>query len=249
MLQGRVLILAVLFFATVACASSGDRVANAREKRQQEVERLFRDAGLAYPPKEILLRAFKHEGELELWVSTGKGQAALTKLKTYRVCAPSGVAGPKRREGDFQVPEGFYVVDRFNPQSNFHLSLGIDYPNAADRARLRGERRMGGDIFIHGSCVTVGCLPIEDGPIEELYLIALDARAAGQKRIGVHLFPSRMDDASFAALLAREKPDEALKAFWEEQLRPGYLAFEKSRRPPQVSVDPKTGRYLIKARD
>src|SRR5712691_1661125 len=88
--------------------------------------------------------------------------------------------------GDGQVPEGFYEVSALNPWSRFLLSLKVSYPNALDR----GFGRTGGDIFIHGSCVTTGCIPIEDGPIQELYVIVADARARGA-RIEVHIFPGR----------------------------------------------------------
>ena len=88
-----------------------------------------------------------------------------------------GQLGPKRHTGDYQVPEGFYEIYRFNPRNNFHLSLGLNYPNTADRAL--GEPAPGSDIFIHGGAVTMGYLPIIDAGIEEVYLLTVMARAAG----------------------------------------------------------------------
>ncbi len=107
-----------------------------------------------------------------MWARHGDGRFRL--VASYPILAVSGGPGPKRREGDKQVPEGFYEIDRFNPKSLFHLSLGLNYPNAADRV-LSDREHPGGDIFIHGSNVTVGCAPLGNDAIEELYLAALDA--------------------------------------------------------------------------
>jgi murein L,D-transpeptidase YafK len=166
------------------------RVRAARLRAQPRLEELFKKAGVSYPPKRIFLRLFKLEGECELWAAA-RASGPLSKIKTYAICASSGSLGPKRRQGDGQVPEGFYHISAFNPRSNFHLSLEIDYPNASDRV-LSDRRHPGGDIFIHGSCVTIGCVPLQDDPIEEVYLSAVDVRSNGQARIPVHIFPGHM---------------------------------------------------------
>lgn len=223
-------------------ASAQERVEQARKARSADIAALFKKAGVAFPPEEIFLRAIKDEDVLELWA--GRRGEPLVHVRDYEVCMASGGPGPKRMQGDLQVPEGFYVIDRFNPWSNFHLSLGINYPNDSDR--IRGVKgRLGGDIFIHGSCVSIGCLALRDGPIEELYLIALAARDAGQKRISVHLFPARLDPAGLKRLEADAGPDAPLVGFWKE-LQPGFAAFEESRRPPRVSVL-EDGRYRVKS--
>jgi len=130
-----------------------------------------------------LLRAFKKEGELELWAENPAGTYVL--VKKYSIYATSGVLGPKRRFGDVQVPECFYELDWFNPQSNFYLSLHVSYANAADR--IPGSKQnLGGDIFLHGNCVTIGCIPITDDGIKEIYWLAVLARDAGRRT-----FPSR----------------------------------------------------------
>lgn len=234
----RSLSLVALLMMGPACAE--DRVESASRRRSAEVEALFARAQVAYPPGEIYVRAFKEEGVLELWA--GERGGPLKQVHLFPICSASGTLGPKRQRGDLQVPEGFYVVDRFNPRSSFHLSLGLNYPNASDRVRA-GKRDPGGDIFIHGACSTVGCLPLEDGPIEVLYLIARAARANGQKQIPVHIFPRRMD-ARGMALLHASTTDDSLRAFWEELL-PGYLAFEETRRVPRVFVH-RDGRYEVK---
>jgi murein L,D-transpeptidase YafK len=97
-------------------------------------------------------------------------------LRSYPVLAASGTAGPKRREGDLQVPEGIYRLTTFNPNSSYHLSVRVDYPNADDRAAARAENRtaLGGDIYIHGKAVSIGCLALGDAAIEELYVLLAD---------------------------------------------------------------------------
>jgi murein L,D-transpeptidase YafK len=173
---------------------------------------------------EILLRVIKTHRELEVW-ARNQGEGLFRLLHRYELAATSGHLGPKRRAGDYQVPEGFYEIDCFNPKSNFHLSLGLNYPNAADRAL--GEAQPGGDIFIHGGAVTVGCLPITDAGIEELYLLAVAARAAGQKVIPVHIFPFPMTEAELA-----QRPGSPHQAFWRG-LVPGYAYFERHRQVAQ----------------
>lgn len=139
----------------------------------QLVPSLKRDVealGITWPPKRLELFAFKRERSLEVWV----GEARLLRpLRSYPILAASGGAGPKRREGDRQVPEGFYGLPFLNPNSRFHLSMRVDYPNAEDvRHRVVPRAEMGGDIMIHGSSVSIGCLAIGDPAIEELFVLA-----------------------------------------------------------------------------
>ncbi len=221
-----------------ASASGEDRVAAARASRGEIVRERTAALGLPYPPREIFLRAFKHEGQLEAWVREDAGRFRL--WHTYPVLTASGGPGPKRRAGDRQVPEGFYRIDRFNPESRFHLSLGLDYPNAAD-CILSDRANPGGDIFIHGKDVTIGCLPLGDAAIEELYLLALDNRQRGQRDIPVHLFPARMTGPEWERY--RSTHPAALQEFWT-QLQPAFDAFERTRRVPEITVD-RAGRYSI----
>ena len=125
---------------------------------------MFADAGVPYPAREIYLRAFKFEGQLELWARPANDHALFHLVHTYPIQCASGRLGPKRREGDGQVPEGFYFVERFNPRSLFHLSLGLNYPNASDRLLTTNPAQPGSDVFIHGNAVSVGCLAMGDGP-------------------------------------------------------------------------------------
>lgn len=222
------LLLAVLVSAT---AAEPPRVRAARSAREAAVRALFARAQIDYPAAGLLLRAFKQEGQLEVWA---RSQGPLALIATYPICARSGGPGPKRRAGDGQVPEGFYQVTQLNPASSFLLSLRVSYPNKSDR--LLGGKSLGGDIFIHGDCVTIGCIPIQDGPIQELYLMATDARPGP---IDVHIFPARMTGAGWAAL--RQQAAPGLRAFWEN-LREGYLFFEERHTAPRVAIDAR-GRY------
>jgi murein L,D-transpeptidase YafK len=221
-------------------SNSDDRVATARQQHGDAIRDKFRAAGVAYPG-EIFLRWLKREAVLELWARNPGRRFRL--VASYPILASSGEPGPKRREGDRQVPEGFYEIDRFNPLSLFHLSLGLNYPNAADRV-LSDREKPGGDIFIHGNHVSIGCAPLGDDGIEEVYLAALDARAHGQTRIAVHIFPARMTGVDWEQFAATEIARRSeLGPFWE-QLRPAYDAFESRRLVPQVTVAA-DGRYVV----
>lgn len=191
-------------------------------------------SAVPFPPKSIFLRAFKQERELELWGAGSNGEMHL--LRTYTVAAASGGPGPKRREGDLQVPEGVYHVDRFNPHSRFHLSLGINYPNRADRM-FADPANPGGDIFIHGNQVSIGCLAMTDTKIDEIYSLATAAR----QTIPVHIFPCRMAGQAYRDL-KRGHPEFAL--LWN-QLQPIYARFEETHRVPQVSITRK-GAYALR---
>ncbi len=167
---------------------------------------------------ELFFRLIKTRRALEVW-GRNQGDAAFQLVRDYPLAAISGTLGPKRRAGDGQVPEGFYHIDRFNPQSAYHLSLGLDYPSADD-VLAAGLGDPGGDIFIHGSDVTVGCLPITDAGIEEVYLLAVAARAAGQASIEVHIFPFPLLESELS-----KYPDSPHLPFWRS-LAPGYAHFE-----------------------
>ena len=217
------------------------RVTVARKHSEAAVRGLVTRAGLPYPPREIFLRAFKREATLEVWAREDSG--AFKLLAEYRVLKSSGQPGPKRREGDRQVPEGFYEIERFNPESLFHLSLGLNYPNDSDRV-LSDREHPGNDIFIHGKAASIGCLPIGDPAIEELYLLALDVKERGQKKIPVHIFPARMRGAEWASFAAGNTAgNPALARFWA-QLQPAYDAFESDHRVPAFTVAP-DGSYRV----
>lgn len=215
------------------------RVRRAYFDKENEVSELLRQHRLLSSPLQIFIRAFKKEEVVELWAKN-EGDSKYTLIKTYPFCTSSGTLGPKRKEGDYQIPEGFYYIDRFNPASNFHLSLGLNYPNKSDKI-LGHSTRPGGDIFIHGDCVTIGCIPITDDKIKELYVFAVEAKTSGQSKIPVHIFPSKLGEASFKDLKNEYDGDPELLQFWEN-LKEGFEYFESNRALPKVAIDTR-GRY------
>ncbi len=208
------------------------RVWQAKHKRDAVLQQAFAQKGLNYPPMGMFIRIFKRDQVLEVWVDDN-GSGVYKKFKDYRVCAASGVLGPKRMEGDKQVPEGFYRVNDFNPRSSFHLSLGINYPNVSDR--LLGVRsKLGGDIYIHGGCISLGCVAIDNNQIEEVYWLAVQSRNSGQVQLPVHIFPYRFNDPkhqSLESVYARHEP------LWRG-LRTGYDKFEATRTIPEYFFSP-----------
>jgi hypothetical protein len=208
------------------------RVRQARVETRFNIKRLFHARGIPYPAEEIFLRAFKRERTLEVWVRP-QGAPRFALLREYPICALSGELGPKRAQGDRQVPEGFYEIDFFNPTSEYWLSLHVNYPNRSDRAL--GSGALGGDIFIHGGCSSIGCIAITDDGIKELYWLSVEARAAGQERIPVHIFPVRMVDDDVARLRTAHADRPDLLRFWDS-LRPGFDYFEATRQLPPIRV-------------
>jgi murein L,D-transpeptidase YafK len=210
-----------------------ERVLAARVEARFAVKRLFRERGLSYPAEQIFMRIFKRERQLELWVRPAGG-TEFALLKTYPICALAGELGPKRRQGDEQVPEGFYYIDQFNPQSDYLLSLHLDYPNRSD-ATLGESLDLGGDIYIHGGCNSAGCLALTDEGIKEVYWLSVEARGVGQGRIPVHIFPARLTDTEMPLLGKAFRSQPKLLAFWQN-LKPGYDYFERSHRVPRMNV-------------
>jgi murein L,D-transpeptidase YafK len=241
--------VAVLFLCSIAASQQATsfrdeqfqypRVRTAAKEKDDALRRMFEEKKIAYPPRAVLFRAFKKEAQLELWSPENTGDS-FTLVHTYAICATSGVLGPKRKFGDVQVPEGFYELDWFNPQSNFFLSLHISYPNSADRI-LGSRANPGGDIFLHGNCVTIGCIPITDEGIKEVYWLAVQVHSSGQRHIPIEIFPARLTEDGFKSL-AQNHPDQPqLLAFWTN-LREGFDLFEKDHRALKITVA-SDGRY------
>lgn len=131
----------------------------------------FLKSGFEDVPTAILLTAFKEEQVLELYGTDNKGWRL---IKQYPFTAFSGQLGPKLREGDKQIPEGIYKVDYLNPNSLYYLSLKVNYPNEDDflRSKLDDKSKIGGDIFIHGKSLSIGCIAVGDEAIEEIFWLA-----------------------------------------------------------------------------
>ena len=146
----------------------------------------FKLAGVSYPPEKITLLAIKDNAKLELWA---ENPAEKKHIRTYKIKALNGTSGPKLNEGDKQVPEGFYEIEGLNPNSSYHLSMKLNYPNAFDQQHATAENRThpGTNIFIHGKAVSIGCLAMGDSAIEELFILAADV---GKSNISVAIAPS-----------------------------------------------------------
>lgn len=171
------------------------------------------------------IRIFKEERELEVWLRTGQ---SFELFRVYNICNFSGALGPKLKEGDRQSPEGFYMVDlaAMNPNSNYHLSFNLGFPNAYDQA----NQRTGSFLMVHGDCVSIGCYAMTDAGIEEIYLIVEAALSSGQESVAVHAFPFRMTDERLTAEQANEWYE-----YWQN-LKSGYDIFESLRVPPGILV-------------
>lgn len=217
------------------------RVKTAYTDKENTVKQLFKDKQIEFKNFKLLIIAYKTEAKIEAWVKPSDKEK-YTLLKEFSICSSSGTIGPKRKQGDYQVPEGFYHIDRFNPYSNFYLSLGINYPNSSDK--ILGEKgNLGGDIFIHGSCVTIGCMPITDELIKELYILAVEAKNNGQSEIPVYIFPAKLTDENYSKL--KSKYSEKSLAMLLENLKTGYDYFQNKKKLPKISVNT-NGSYSIK---
>jgi hypothetical protein len=143
--------------------------------------------GVNYPPRRLAILVFKREQRVSIWA--GNDNQPWRYIKTFPILAASGVAGPKLRQGDYQVPEGVYRIELLNPASSYHLSMKVDYPNAFDRRMAARDKRtnLGGDIFIHGKNVSIGCVAIGDPAIEQLFTLVADT---GFQRVKVIMAPN-----------------------------------------------------------
>ncbi len=174
----------------------------------------------------IMLRIYKEEDQLEVWKKDRTGNFKM--LVAYDICAWSGNLGPKYKEGDRQAPEGFYTVTpgRMNPNSSYHLSFDLGFPNAYDRA----NGRTGSNLMVHGDCSSRGCYAMEDQQIQEIYALAREAFLGGQQGFQVQALPFRMTPEN----MARHADSENVE-FWE-MLKEGTDHFEVSGQVPKIDV-------------
>ena len=181
----------------------------------------------------VFIRIFKKEKQLEVWLKQG---LSYVFFKSYSICHHSGDLGPKVREGDKQSPEGFYNVTpkQLNPNSNYHLSFNLGFPNKYDRS----HKRTGSLLMIHGRCSSVGCFAMSDFRMDEIYTIVESAILSGQHQVPVHIFPFKMSRSNMVA----HRNSEWI-GFWKN-LKEGYDYFEGHHSPPLVTVQDK--RYHFK---
>jgi murein L,D-transpeptidase YafK len=173
----------------------------------------------------VFIRIFKSELRLELWMKQG---GTFIRFADYPICTWSGRLGPKLKEGDRQSPEGFYTVakDQLNPNSRWHRSFNVGFPNLYDRF----HGRTGSLLMVHGGCASIGCYAMTNGVISELWTLIGAAMDAGQERFGVHVYPFRLTDQRLAAY-----GEHQWAAFWRD-LKPGYDLFERDHVPPEIAV-------------
>jgi len=197
------------------------------------LEARLAEKGVA-PGVPVHIRIYKLESKLELWTEKN-GRFEL--FATYPICMWRGRLGPKLREGDGQAPEGFYTVakDALNPNSKYHLSFNLGFPNAYDRSK----GRTGSHLMVHGGCGSIGCYAVTDRVMDEIWQLVTVALDNGQRRIPVHVFPFHMTDRNMRLRKGGEWSD-----FWSN-LKNGYDLFEQIGVPPVVSVC--EGRYVFEA--
>lgn len=210
-----------------------DRVKTAIKEKQVLIEKTLKENQISIDHLNLLLIAYKDNDLVDIYAKN-KQVGTYKKILSYEVCSRSGLLGPKRKQGDGQVPEGFYHIDRFNPASSFYLSLGLNYPNLADKRKSKASN-LGGDIFIHGSCVTIGCLPMTDNFIKEIYLLTVYARNNGQNKIPVYVFPFKMTNQNMTDYKAKYKENKELISFWDN-LKIGYDKFVKDSKELNIKV-------------
>lgn len=228
--------LAFGLFAVAGCQPGGsiDDLMGAQAPLPHQLVSAMKDKNMGQRSP-MLVRLFKEESELEVWKQTTDGSYAL--LKTYPICAWSGKLGPKRKEGDRQAPEGFYNITQgsLNPRSQHHLAINIGYPNRYDAANgFSGQH-----LMVHGSCNSSGCYAMDNEQIEEIYALAREAFAGGQRNFQFQAYPFRMTPKN----MARHNKSEHFQ-FWS-MLKKGYDAFEVTKRP--VKVDVCERRYFFNA--
>lgn len=213
------------------------RVASASSKFDSKIKSIFQQHQLSFPPNNLYLRIFKEEQIVEIWAGDN---VQYQHIKDYPFTAFSGTLGPKEKEGDKQIPEGFYKIELFNPKSNFHLSFKINYPNHADSIRNQSVQNLGGDIYIHGSNKSIGCIPLGDENIAELYWICLNAYSIKQQ-IPVHIFPCKMEKDKMEKLY-QQQPQ--FKSFWNS-LEPKYRFFQSHKMLGEVTGCDSLGNYQL----
>jgi murein L,D-transpeptidase YafK len=180
----------------------------------------------------IMVRIFKAEAELEVWMKAGE---RFELLAIYPICNWAGTLGPKLSEGDMQSPEGLYFIGRrqLHSSTRWRRSLDIGYPNAFDRVHAR----TGSSILVHGGCTSTGCFAMTDQVMDQIFRLSRAALLKGRERIAVHIFPFRMTPENMAAHAA-----SPWQGFWAN-LKEAYDLFERTRLPPAVKVCAR--RYVV----
>ena len=207
------------------------RVRMAYACKEKKVVKNLTDHSIVRDNLRIYLRAFKEEKIIEIWARNAT-DTVFIPVQEIPICDISGDVGPKRRSHDMQVPEGFYRIIDLNPYSKYFLSIQINYPNASDS--IRGTRgRLGNEIFIHGDCISSGCMAITDDKIQELFVYCIEAYNSGQKNIEMAIYPERLTDSNYARLTTRYSKYKDEMSLWAD-LKKSYDLFDTYKMPPSV---------------
>jgi len=207
------------------------RVREAYGAKEKIVDKMLAGHSISRNTLRIYLRVFKSEKKVELWAKNTT-DSVFVLVKEFSICDLSGSDGPKRRSHNLQVPEGFYHISKLNPYSKYYLSMEINYPNASDS--IRGVRgRLGNEIYIHGSCISSGCLAMTDDKIKELFVYCIEAYNSGQEEINLTMFPSQLNDANYSRLKSRYGKDRDKTSLWAD-LKKSYDLFNRTKMQPKV---------------
>jgi murein L,D-transpeptidase YafK len=207
------------------------RIREAYADKEKIVNKNLAEHSISRDSLRIYLRAFKNEKKIELWAKN-RSDSVFMLIKEFSICELSGDDGPKRRSHDLQVPEGFYHISKLNPYSRYYLSMQINYPNASDS--IRGVRRhLGNEIFIHGACLSSGCMPITNDKIKELFVYCIEAYNSGQEEIGMTIFPAKLNDTKYSSLQSEYHKSKDKISLWAD-LKKSYDLFENSKVQPTV---------------
>jgi len=207
------------------------RIRQAYAEKEKIIDKTLASFSISRDSLRIYLRVFKTEKKIELWAKNCCDSVFLP-IREFPICDLSGSVGPKRRYRDLQVPEGFYRISDLNPYSRYFLSMEINYPNASDS--IRGVRgRLGNEIFIHGDCLSSGCIAITDDKIKELFVYCVEAYNSGQEEINLTIFPAKLTDTIYSGLLAKYSKDNDKISLWGD-LKKSYDWFNLTKVPPSV---------------
>jgi len=207
------------------------RVRQAYSAKEKIVNKTLENHFICRNEMQIYLRAFKTEKIMEVWAKNSS-DSLFVKIKEFPICEISGSVGPKRRSGDLQSPEGFYHISDLNPYSKYYLSMEINYPNASDSIRgVRGH--LGNEIYIHGDCLSSGCLAMTDEQIKELFIYCVEAYKSGQKQIDITIYPSRMNEKKYSELTRQYGKNKDKISLWSD-LKKSYDLFDSTRVEPTV---------------
>lgn len=222
---------------------SPKNVKAAFDEKKEYLIKLLAQKNLTFSNVQILITVIKNQKNVIIWAKN-KDSLTFDSLTTYKICYLSGILGPKRKSGDMQVPEGFYYISYFNPYSSYYFSLKINYPNQSDLI-LGDKTNPGGDIFIHGNCVSIGCIPITDDKIKELYILSSFATINNQSKIPVYIFPFEMNSTNMKTFTSKNEFIKNIK-FWGN-LKQGYDLFVNTKKTLKYTIN-KKGEYIFKTK-